>query len=236
MKRTIFTVTAALLIAAPAMAQKVNIDYAHDFDFEGIKTFTYVDTPDSNAENPLMAERIELVCTDRGKHPARLLGRAAAAARGVDLEQVARHGRQGRTGQRGVEIGFHAIRGGDVVGEHTVWLAGDGERLLLTVDTPQGAALATFTEKVAEIDLLVEEGDGVTLGLRGYEPFVNNPVIQGVRKSAAPPAAETPPAGKTPPAGEAQPAEEVPPAGEAGPAEETPPAELEEWPGAAEDG
>jgi hypothetical protein len=47
------------LAATPAFAQKIHIDYAHDFDFKGIKTFTYVDTPDSNAQNPLMASRIE---------------------------------------------------------------------------------------------------------------------------------------------------------------------------------
>jgi len=47
------------LAATPAFAQKVHIDYAHDFDFESIKTFTYVDTPDSNAQNPLMASRLE---------------------------------------------------------------------------------------------------------------------------------------------------------------------------------
>lgn len=58
----------------------------------------------------------------------------------------------------------------------------DPERLLLTINTPQGAALATFTEKVAEIDLLVAEGDSVTLGLGTYAPFVDNPPIIAVRK------------------------------------------------------
>ncbi len=61
-----------------------------------------------------------------------LLGRAAAEGRGLDLASVARHGREGITGVRTVdEIGFHAIRGGDVVGDHTVWIAGEGERLQL---------------------------------------------------------------------------------------------------------
>jgi hypothetical protein len=59
MKRTIFTVTAALLIAAPAMAQKVNIDYASDFDFEGVETFQYVETEESSIkDNPMMADRV----------------------------------------------------------------------------------------------------------------------------------------------------------------------------------
>ena len=46
------------LIATPAMAQKVTVDYAHDFDFSGVKTFQYVDTQESNAKNELMAGRI----------------------------------------------------------------------------------------------------------------------------------------------------------------------------------
>ncbi|RMH03141.1 MAG: hypothetical protein D6704_13050 [Nitrospirae bacterium] len=55
-------------------------------------------------------------------------------------------------------------------------------KLLLTVSTPQGALLATFTDHVPEIDLLVEEGDTVTLGLSRYEPFVTNPRVKGVMK------------------------------------------------------
>jgi 4-hydroxy-tetrahydrodipicolinate reductase len=44
-----------------------------------------------------------------------------------------RHGRQGITGERGrAEVGIHAVRGGDVVGDHTVLFAALGERLELT--------------------------------------------------------------------------------------------------------
>jgi hypothetical protein len=46
------------LAAAPAFAQKVNIDYAHDFDFDAVDTFTYVDTEESNSANPMMNDRI----------------------------------------------------------------------------------------------------------------------------------------------------------------------------------
>ena len=56
------------------------------------------------------------------------------------------------------------------------------DRLLLTVQTSQGTVLATFKQKVAEIDLLVQKGDTVTLALRRYEPFVENPAIERVRK------------------------------------------------------
>jgi len=46
------------LLASPALAQKVYIDYAHDFDFDEVETFTYVDTDESNSKDPLMADRI----------------------------------------------------------------------------------------------------------------------------------------------------------------------------------
>ncbi len=57
-----------------------------------------------------------------------------------------------------------------------------GDRLLLTVDASEGAVLATFTQKVPEIDLLVDDGDLVTLDLPAYEPFADNPTIRAVRK------------------------------------------------------
>ncbi len=61
------------------------------------------------------------------------LGRAAAAGREADLDQVARRVRDGHTGARPRgEIGFATLRGGDVVGDHTVIFAAEGERLELT--------------------------------------------------------------------------------------------------------
>jgi 4-hydroxy-tetrahydrodipicolinate reductase len=61
------------------------------------------------------------------------LGRAAAAARGVQFEDVAVRGRDGITGARPVgAIGFAALRGGDNIGEHHVLFAGLGEQLELT--------------------------------------------------------------------------------------------------------
>ncbi|MFQ5680144.1 MAG: hypothetical protein ACE5HP_11880 [Gemmatimonadota bacterium] len=66
---------------------------------------------------------------------------------------------------------------GEVLGKRL-----EEERLLLTLETPAGAILATFRRRVPEIDLLVEAGDTVTLGLRRYEPFVEDPAVNGVRK------------------------------------------------------
>lgn len=61
------------------------------------------------------------------------LGAAAAAGRGVKLEDVADYARHGATGaRRRGAIGFAVFRGGDVVGDHTVTFAGLGERIELT--------------------------------------------------------------------------------------------------------
>jgi len=61
------------------------------------------------------------------------LGRAAAAGRGIDLASHSQRVRDGHTGARKPgDIGFATLRGGDVVGDHTVIFAGEGERLELT--------------------------------------------------------------------------------------------------------
>jgi 4-hydroxy-tetrahydrodipicolinate reductase len=61
------------------------------------------------------------------------LGKSVADALGRDLDRVAVYGREGITGERPAEtIGFSTIRGGDVVGDHTVLFAGIGERVEIT--------------------------------------------------------------------------------------------------------
>ena len=63
---------------------------------------------------------------------ALMLGAAAAAGRGVSLDDVRDSGRDGITGARKPgDIGFSAIRGGDIVGEHDVIFATAGERIVL---------------------------------------------------------------------------------------------------------
>ncbi|MEC7963764.1 MAG: 4-hydroxy-tetrahydrodipicolinate reductase, partial [Pseudomonadota bacterium] len=63
---------------------------------------------------------------------ALMLGEAAAEGRGVNLEDVRDSGRDGITGARKKgDIGFTAIRGGDIVGEHDVLFAAAGERIVL---------------------------------------------------------------------------------------------------------
>jgi 4-hydroxy-tetrahydrodipicolinate reductase len=63
---------------------------------------------------------------------ALMLGRAAAEGRGIDLDQRAVRVRDGHTGARCAgDIGFASLRGGSVVGDHTVFFAGPAERIEL---------------------------------------------------------------------------------------------------------
>ena len=91
------------------------------------------------------------------------------------------------------------------------------DRLLLTLESEDGAVLATFQQRVPEIDLLIEEGDRVTLGITSYEPFVEDPKVLGVKKrpkeaaepgSAADAPASEPPVEAGPEAEEPAPSDE----------------------------
>lgn len=72
------------------------------------------------------------------------LAAAAAAGRGVRFEDVACYGREGLTGERPAgQIAVHALRGGDVVGDHTVIFATDGERVEITHKASSRECLAS---------------------------------------------------------------------------------------------
>ena len=60
-----------------------------------------------------------------------LLGKAAAEGRGVDLDAVSDRGRDGLSARKAGHIGFAALRGGSVAGDHQVIFAGEGERIEL---------------------------------------------------------------------------------------------------------
>ena len=63
---------------------------------------------------------------------AKKLAEILAEVRQLDYEKNVAHGREGLVGERpSRQIGVHSIRGGDVVGDHTVTFAGPGERLEL---------------------------------------------------------------------------------------------------------
>lgn len=81
---------------------------------------------------------------------ALMLGQAAADGRGVSLDAVSDRARDGMTGarKRG-DIGFHAIRGGDIVGEHDVLFAAEGERIVLRHVATDRAVFARGALKAA---------------------------------------------------------------------------------------
>ena len=75
----------------------------------------------------------------------------------------------------------------------------EADRLLLKVATAQGPMLVTFAQKVAELDLLLEPGDTVTLSTTGYATFVDNPTLERVMRhggAGVAPAPATPSSGR----------------------------------------
>ena len=88
------------------------------------------------------------------------LGAVVAKALSRRLEEVATHGRKGDTGERDAKaIGFHAIRGGDMVGEHTVIFAGLGERVEITVRSQSRMTYAAGALRAAKF--LKSKGPGL---------------------------------------------------------------------------
>jgi 4-hydroxy-tetrahydrodipicolinate reductase len=82
---------------------------------------------------------------------ARTLAEILAAVRKEQIEQVVRHGRSGIVGERtATEIGVHSIRGGDVVGDHTVIFAEAGERVELTHKASSRETFANGALRAAE--------------------------------------------------------------------------------------
>jgi 4-hydroxy-tetrahydrodipicolinate reductase len=82
---------------------------------------------------------------------AKRLAQILADARSLNYERNVAHGRQGLVGARPVdEIGMHAIRAGDVVGEHTVVFASNGERLELTHKASSRETFATGAARAAQ--------------------------------------------------------------------------------------
>ena len=115
----------AALVMAPNMAVGVNV------------TFKLAETAARILGDGYDVEIVEAHHRHKVDAPsgtALKLGEVVASALGRKLEDCAVHGRHGDTGERDPKaIGFHAIRGGDIVGEHTVIFAGAGERVEVTV-------------------------------------------------------------------------------------------------------
>jgi 4-hydroxy-tetrahydrodipicolinate reductase len=78
------------------------------------------------------------------------LGKAAAKGRHIALDKVWQKSRDGHTGpRRRGEIGFATLRGGDVVGDHTVIYAGDGERIEITHKASNRSVFASGAVRAA---------------------------------------------------------------------------------------
>jgi len=82
---------------------------------------------------------------------AKTLAEILARVRQQHLESALRHGRVGMVDERtGAEIGMHSVRGGDIVGEHTVIFAGSGERVELTHKASSRDTFANGALRAAE--------------------------------------------------------------------------------------
>lgn len=99
------------------------------------------------------------------------MGEVVANALGRDLSKVAVYGREGQTGARSPDtIGFATVRAGDVVGEHSVWFAVDGERIEIAHKASSRMTFAKGAVRAAAW-LSDQEGPGLfdmqdVLGLR----------------------------------------------------------------------
>ena len=87
------------------------------------------------------------------------MGEVIAETLGRDLNAVAVYGREGQTGARDPKaIGFETIRAGDVVGEHTVWFASEGERVEIAHKASSRMTFASGAVRAAQ--WLVGQGKG----------------------------------------------------------------------------
>jgi 4-hydroxy-tetrahydrodipicolinate reductase len=114
-----------------ALTRKVAAALDEDFDIEIVE----------------MHHRMKV---DAPSGTALMLGQAAAEGRGIDLADHSDRARDGQTGQRKKgTIGFAALRGGNVVGEHTVIFAGEHERIEITHRATDRALFARGAVKAA---------------------------------------------------------------------------------------
>ena len=122
--------------AIAACATRIPIVFAPNFSV-GVNTLFWLTGkaaeilgPDFDLEVVEMHHRLK---KDSPSGTARRLAEILAEARDLSYAEDVRHGREGMVGERTkTEIGMHAVRGGDVVGDHTVIYANVGERLELT--------------------------------------------------------------------------------------------------------
>ena len=118
------------------VSQKCPVLLAPNFSLGVNLLFWLAETAAAKLGKDFDVEIVELhhrLKKDAPSGTAKRLAELIAVARQLSYETNARHGRKGLVGERPVdEIGVHAVRGGDIIGEHTVLFAGLGERIELT--------------------------------------------------------------------------------------------------------
>ena len=103
-----------------------------------------------DAFDPEIVEIHHRLKVDAPSGTALALGRAVAAGLGRDFDQVKRLAREGIVGKRSeAEIGIVALRGGDIIGDHTVLFAGTGERIEITHRSSSRMTYATGSMRAA---------------------------------------------------------------------------------------
>ncbi len=121
--------------ALAELAEEARIVFAPNYSV-GVNLLFYLTNMVSGLLADYDCEIVEMHHNQKKDAPsgtAERLGEIAAAAREQVYKEVVRHGREGVVGARTPsEIGMHAVRGGDVVGDHTVIFATGGERVELT--------------------------------------------------------------------------------------------------------
>jgi len=140
-------------LAVRSAAQQIPIVWAPNMSLgvnlllELVRRSASVLGPDYDAEIVEMHHRLK---KDAPSGTALGLAEAVAEGRGVNLKDVACYGREGITGERPRgEIGIHALRGGAVVGDHTVMFVADEERIELTHRANSREAFATGALRAA---------------------------------------------------------------------------------------
>jgi len=122
--------------AVEALTSRIPIVFAPNFSI-GVNLLFYLTKIAAEtlgeSYDPEVVEMHHRLKLDSPSGTARRLGEVLAKAMGGSYEELTQHGRHGDVGQRPQrEIGMHAVRGGDVVGDHTVHFATTGERIELT--------------------------------------------------------------------------------------------------------
>lgn len=144
----------AELAAVEAAAKEIPLCFAPNFSLGVNLLLELVRRAASILDASYDAEIVEMHHKHKKDAPSGTalgLAQALAKGRGVNLDDVANYGRHGIVGERPKgEIGVHALRGGSVVGDHTVMFAADEERVEITHKAVSRAAFAKGALKAGQ--------------------------------------------------------------------------------------